>query len=59
MIVNAKDKTLRMGIWSKGWAACSCCSDLERLQEEERVRSIKWERRDLTPDDDDAACAVS
>ena len=59
MIVKAEDKTLRMMIWRKDGAACSHCLDLEYLQEEERVRSIKRERRDLIPDDDDVAGAVN
>ena len=49
----------RLGIWGEGGAACSRCSDFERLREEERVSSIERERRDSTPDDDDVARAVN
>ena len=49
----------RLGIWGEGGAACSRCLDLERLREEERVCSIKRERRDLTPDGDDVARAIN
>ena len=48
-----------MGIWGKGGAVCSRCSNLERLQEEEQVYPIKLERRNSKPDDDDVARAIN
>ena len=48
-----------MGIYGKGRAACSRCLDLECLQEEDLVCSIKQDYCCFAPDDDDVTHAVN